>query len=89
MTPELKEALDSYEAFIDEYVEFMQTYKDSDDVVSMMSEYSEYMQKYADAMEKIDNMDTENMSPADYSYYIEVTTRAAQKAANVALSMYG
>ena len=45
--------MDSYEAFFDEYVEFMKKYKDSDDPTSMLADYADYMAKYADAMEKL------------------------------------
>ena len=37
LRPDFKEAMDSYEAFIDKYVEFMETYDEND--VSMMMKY--------------------------------------------------
>jgi len=77
--PALKEMLDSYEAFMDEYIEFMQNYQDSGDTMSMLQDYSDYMQRYSDFMQKVNAVDTENMSAADYAYYIEVTSRVSQK----------
>ncbi|MBQ6390337.1 MAG: hypothetical protein IJH88_01785 [Eggerthellaceae bacterium] len=79
VSPDLKEMLDSYEAFMDEYVEFMKTYQESDDTMGMLSKYSEYMQKYLDFAQKVEAVDTSNMSAADYAYYIEVTSRVSQK----------
>ena len=45
----------------------------------MLGEYGEMMQKYADFADKIDQYDENEMSSADYKYYIEVTARCTQK----------
>ena len=52
---------------------------DPNNMVSMLGEYGEMMQKYADFAEKIDKYDSSSMSTEDSKYYIEVTTRCAQK----------
>ncbi len=78
--PDLKAFLDSYEEFVDQYVEFMKKYNsDPNNMVSMLGEYGEMMQKYADFADKIDKYDSSSMSTEDSKYYIEVTTRCAQK----------
>ncbi len=78
--PDLKAFLDSYEQYIDQYVEFMKKYNsDPNNMVSMLGEYGEMMQKYADFAEKLEEYDSDNMSTEDYKYYIEVTTRCSQK----------
>lgn len=79
VSADLKEMLDSYEAFVDEYVQFMKEYKESGDATSMLASYSEYMQKYSDFMQKVNSVDTSNLSASDYAYYIEVTSRVSQK----------
>lgn len=79
VSPELKDALDSYEAFIDEYIEFMGTYNGSDDPLSMLSAYTDYMQKYTDMAKKMDEIDEDSLSGADYQYYLEVQTRVSGK----------
>lgn len=84
VSPDVKEALDSYEAVMDEYVDFMQKYKDSGYSASMMADYTSMLQKYTEFSAKIDAMDAENMSDADYAYYVEVTSRVAQKLLQVA-----
>ena len=81
--PEFKEAMDSYEAFFDEYVDFMEKYEDSDDVLGMLDEYSDYLTKYADYMEKLDDVDTNNLSAADAAYYAEVSARITKKLAGI------
>lgn len=62
ISPEFKEAMDSYEAFFDEYVEFMKKYAESDDTLGMMEDYADYMTKYADAMEQMNEINEENLS---------------------------
>lgn len=79
VTPEFKELMDSYEKFFNEYVEFMKKYSDSDDTLGMMEEYTEYMKTYAETMEKLGEIDTDNLSAADYAYYVEVTARIQKK----------
>ena len=49
----------------------------------MLGEYGEMMQKYADFADKIDKYDSNSMSTEDSKYYIEVTTRCAQKIPHV------
>ena len=85
VSPDLREVLDSYEAFMDEYIDFMQKYKDSDDITGMMNDYMTYMQKYSNLVSKINAMDTNKMSAADAAYYLEVTARVSQKLLNAAV----
>lgn len=69
---EFKEAMDSYEAFFDEYAEFMKKFSKSGNAVGMMLDYSSYMTKYADAMDKLNKVDTEKLTIEEQKYYIEV-----------------
>ena len=80
VTPELKEFLDSYEAFIDKYVEFMKNYdSNSDNAIAMLGDYLEIMKELAEFEEALDQYDSDDMSTADALYYLEVTTRCSQK----------
>ena len=81
VTPSFKEYMDSYEAFINEYVDLMKKY--NDDPMSYMTEYMEYMQKLSEFSKKIDEYDEDDMSEADWLYYLEVTTRVNKKLAEV------
>ena len=84
--PDLKAFLDSYETFVDEYVDFMKKYSaDPSNALSMLGEYSEMMTKYADFAEKVDKYNSKEMSTEDAKYYLEVTTRCSQKM----LDIYG
>ncbi len=88
VNPDLKAFLDSYEEFIDEYIEIMQKYTANPTDLSILGEYTEMMNKYADFEEKINNYDDKEMSAADAAYYLEVTTRVTQKLLTI-YSNYG
>lgn len=81
--PDIKEAIDSYETFMNDYCDFMTKYSESDDVVSMMADYADYMSKYTDMAKKFDDLENDNLNDAELSYYLEVQTRITQKLANV------
>lgn len=77
---DVRTVLDQYETFMNEYVDFMRTYSnaDSEQMLSMMDDYSELMDEYVQMEQMISNLDVDSMSPEDYAYYIEVTTRVEQ-----------
>jgi len=85
VTPEFKAAMDSYEAFFDEYVEFMKKYSNSDDQLSMMNDYLSYLERYSEVMEKLDAIDEDQLSDADMAYYIEVNARIEKKLLEVSV----
>lgn len=79
--PEFKEMMDSYEAFFDEYITFMEKYQNADGTaaLSMLSDLSSYMTKYAEYMAKLDAVDQDELSPEESVYYLEVSARIMQK----------
>ena len=79
VTPEFKAVMDSYEAFFDEYCDFMKSMSDDPTDLSYLMEYADMMSLYADMMEKLDSIDEDSLSPADDAYYIEVTARIEVK----------
>lgn len=87
ISPEFKEAMDSYEAFFDEYIEFMEEFSGTDGAsLTMLAEYTRYMQQYAETMEKLDAMEEREMTTAETAYFIEATSRINQKLLSVSLS---
>lgn len=78
---EFKEALDSYEEFVDEYISFLKEFQESDDITSMMDDYNSYFIKYTDTMDKIQKLDSGDLSTEEAAYYLEVVTRITQKLA--------
>lgn len=81
--PDFKETMDEYEAFMNDYVDFMKKYENSDDTASMMVDYGKMMAQYAEFTEKIDNIDEDELSDADYAYYMKVTGRVTEKMAEL------
>ena len=77
--PELVKFLESYEAFVDEYVEFMQAYMKNPTDLNLLMRYSSILAEYAKFTEAVDKYDTEDMSEADALYFAEVTLRCSQK----------
>lgn len=77
--PEFKEAMDNYEAFFDEYCEFMKKYNESDDTTSLLADYASYMVKYTDTMQKMNNISEDELTDAEVAYYSEVSARISAK----------
>ncbi|NHM14632.1 DUF6591 domain-containing protein [Xiamenia xianingshaonis] len=84
VTPEFKETMDGYEAFFDEYCEFMQAYNDGSPTAEMIAEYASMMTRYAETTAKVEAIDEGSLSTADYAYYVEVMARVDQKLLTVA-----
>ena len=87
VTPEFKEAMDSYEAFFDEYCEFMKAMSDDPTNFNYLLEYADMMTQYTDTMEKLDAIDETELSPADDAYYIEAMARINVKLLEAANNM--
>lgn len=77
--PEFKEAMDNYEAFFDEYCEFMKKYNESDDTTSLLADYASYMVKYTDTMQKMNNISGDELTDAEVAYYAEVSAMISAK----------
>lgn len=77
--PEFKEAMDVYEAFFDEYAEFMKKYRSTENSFSLLTDYMMIMSRYAEVMESLDEIDEDNLSTEEYLYYVEVMTRINAK----------
>ncbi len=79
ISAEFKEAMDSYEAFINEYADFMKKYHESGNPTEMLMDYSNYLIKYTDTMDKLGKIDYENLTIQEQQYYIEVMARIEKK----------
>lgn len=82
--PDFKTAMDSYEAFFDEYVAIMKKYKANPTDMSILSDYATYMGQYADMMRKFEAWGNEGLSKAELAYYIDVQARITKKLLEVA-----
>lgn len=73
--PEFKEAMDSYEEFYKEYVDFLKRYESSDNALSMITDYMDYLSKYAEMGEELNALNTSELSEEETAYYMEVMAR--------------
>lgn len=83
--PQIKEAIDSYEAFVDEYCTFMTEYSLTD--LSKLSTYNELISKELEMTEKFKALEDEDLNDAEALYYSEVSIRCSQKLLDVASAM--
>ena len=82
--PDFKVAMDSYEAFFDEYVAIMKKYKENPADMSILADYATYMGQYADMMQKFEAWENEDLNKAELAYYIDVQARITKKLLEVA-----
>ncbi len=81
---DFKTAMDSYEAFIDEYVDFMKKYAENPADTALLADYSTYMSKYSGFVEDFEKWDEEEMNDAELAYYLEVQARVNEKLLEIA-----
>lgn len=85
---EFKDAMDSYEATMDEYIAFMTKYNASKGTnPQLISAYGEYMKKYIDATDAFKKWDGKEMNKEEAKYYVDVQTRVTQKLMNASIDM--
>lgn len=77
--PEFKAAMDSYEAFFDEYIALTNQIGSGDSSAETMMQYANYMAKYADVMQKLEDVNEDELTTAELLYYEEVMLRITQK----------
>ena len=74
--PEVKEAIDEYEVFMNSYCDFMETYDESD--TSAMLKYLDVLAKYADAEEDFAALENE-LTDEETLYYVKVMNRVNER----------
>ena len=81
---DVKDMMDGYDEFFNEYVDFMKNYKSSDNILGMVADYGKYMNSYLSMMKKFEAIDKDELSTADAAYYVEVSGRILKKLAEIA-----
>lgn len=93
VTPEFKEMMDGYEAFMDSYCDFMVKYTDASNsgdsasLSAMMGDYTSLMQQEIEWADKVNAVDQGSLSAADTAYYLAVTGRVTQKLIDMGVSL--
>lgn len=82
--PEFKKAMDDYEAFYDEYCDFMKKYKENPSDLSLITEYADMAAKLIDMDEAFEEWDQDDLSQEELKYYLEVSARIAEKLVDAA-----
>lgn len=83
--PEFQEAMDSYEAFFDEYVDYMKSYQNDPTNAELLMGLSDMMAKESEMLKEFDDWENdEDMTTAEAAYYLEVQSRVTAKLAEVA-----
>ena len=83
MRPEFKDAMDAYQDFYVDYVEFMKKYKANPTDLSLLSDYADMMSDAADMDNKFNAWDQGEMNSAELSYYLDVNARVLKMLAEV------
>ncbi len=85
LRPDFKDAMDSYEEFMLDYVDFMDEYKESNGTdLGLIADYADMMDKYSECVEDFEKWENEDMNTAEAAYYLKVQTRINEKLAEVA-----
>ena len=79
LSKEFKEAMDSYESFMNEYVEFMKKYQANSTDVALISQYATIMQKYSEQVSAFEKWDSKDMTTEEAKYYVDVQARVSKK----------
>lgn len=83
MRPEFKEAMDSYEAFYDEYCAFMKKYNDNPTDLTLLAGYADMLSKGEDMNAAFEEWDESEMNDVELKYYLDVNNRVMQKLLDV------
>jgi predicted small lipoprotein YifL len=84
LRPEFKEAMDSYEAFYDEYCDFMEKYKEDSDNLTLIAKYGKMLVRLEEVNEKFEAWDEDELNSEELKYYLDVNNRVLKKLADLA-----
>lgn len=79
MRPDFKAAMDSYEAFYDEYCDFLTRYQENPMDLRLLADYAVMMTRLSEMEAAFDAWDADDMNPVESAYYFEVSARVLQK----------
>lgn len=76
---DFKEAMDSYESFMDEYCNLMLKLSKNPSSLSLLTSFSSYMAEYANVEDKFEKWESNDLNDAELAYYIDVQARVTKK----------
>lgn len=81
--PEFKDAMDSYEAFYDEYCDILKKYTENPSDMKLLADYTDMLAKAAEMAEKFDAWENDDLNSTELKYYLDVNNRVTQKLLDV------
>ncbi|MCL2111257.1 MAG: hypothetical protein FWH32_03200 [Clostridiales bacterium] len=75
----LKQFLDTYERFIDSYIDLMERYLANTADVALLSDYMQMVDEAETLTREFESIDENSLSVEDLAYFVEVQTRVLQK----------
>ena len=82
--PDFKAAMDSIEAFYDDYCAFMKKYSENPTDLDMLTEYTDMLSKLDDMESKFAAWESKDLTNAEMIYYLEVYDRILGKLSKIA-----
>lgn len=82
--PDFKAAMDSYEKFMNDYVDFMKKYKANPTDLGLLADYTEFLNDYDKYVKDFEEWDDNDLNSEELSYYTEVQARVSKKLLEVA-----
>ena len=77
--PEFKAAMDSYEAFYDEYCDIIKKYTENPTDMELLTSYTDMLTRAAEMTEKFEAWENNEMNDAELKYYLDVNNRVTKK----------
>lgn len=75
ISPEFKAAMDSFEAFFDSYIDFMNRYETADEPLFMLADYLLFLSQYVEMMAALEAYGSKELTHAESVYYLELLNR--------------
>lgn len=79
MRPEFKEAMDSYEAFYNEYCDLLKNYAENPSDIELLAAYTNMLKKSVEMSEKFEAWENSDLNTAELKYYLDVNNRITKK----------
>lgn len=84
VSADFKEMMDSYEAFFDEYCDFVSQYTKDPTDLTVLTRYTEFANKATEMNEAFEAWGEKDLTTEETAYYLEVSNRVMQKILSVA-----
>ena len=81
--PDFKEAMDAYEAFYEEYCDFMKKYSENPTDLTLLTEYGDMLTKAAEMDKTFEEWNEDDLTAEELQYYMEVNNRVMQMLVDV------